>query len=299
MSLTRSRASRATRRISQSRTARSSTRSVPVGKGHRCQGQDRHGRRRGDPRPHRRAQGQPRPHLPARGQALQLHAHEGHGADGRRGLDPDHVQDRLRVCQDGLHHRNGSRHAPALLPPRARGDPRHPHHRRGRIPGLREQLVRPRVPEEPGDREHRSLHRLAPPRHEGLCSQGRQPRRHRSMGMGTELSLGQRPGPVLRHHSRRDRQGPYRGKRVPRPPALDAHPPEQPREPRVLRDHARHPEACRRQEGEEQVRPRIRHAPHPHPVPLLQGNQLGRLRVQGQGSHGLRQQEQEHHHRYR
>lgn len=38
-------------------------------------------------------------------------------------------------------------------------------------------------------------------------------------------------------------------------PALNAHPPEQPRKPRLLRDNPRHPEACRGQEGQEQVRP--------------------------------------------
>ena len=41
----------------------------------------------------------------------------------------------------------------------------------------------------------------------GYAVKSCQPRRHRSMGMGAELSLHPRPCPVLRYHPCRDRQG--------------------------------------------------------------------------------------------
>ena len=44
-------------------------------------------------------------------------------------LNPLGIQDRVRLCPDGIHLRHGSGNAPAPCPPRARGDPRHPHHR--------------------------------------------------------------------------------------------------------------------------------------------------------------------------
>ena len=64
-------------------------------------------------------------------------------------------------------------------------------------------------------------------------------------------------------------------------------------------DHARYSETRRRCQAQKQLRPRTGHALHPPPVPLLQGNELGRLRVRGKGSHGLRQQAEESHYRYR
>ena len=85
----------------------------------------------------------------------------------------------------------------------------------------------------------------------------------------------------------------------PRPPALDAPPPERPRQPRQLQDHDRLPETRRRHQGKEQLRPRAGPALHAPPVPLLQGHELGRLRVRCKGGHGLRQQAEEPHHRYR
>ena len=47
---------------------------------------------------------------------------------GGGSLDPDNFQDRLRVCQDGIHDRNGSSNATLFLPARARGDPRYSYH---------------------------------------------------------------------------------------------------------------------------------------------------------------------------
>ena len=53
------------------------------------------------------------------------------------------------------------------------------------LPGLWQQLVRHGLPQEGRGREHRSLHRLAPQGHERLWCQGRQPRRHCCLGLGS------------------------------------------------------------------------------------------------------------------
>ena len=217
MSLTRCRASRATRRISQSRTGRSLTRSAP-----------------------RQRSSMPQDKTVMAG-AVEIHAHiAGPKVNLGRIYRPE---DKLFTCTPtkGMERMGGGASIPttfktgyeyakmgytvameAAMPPLFA---RHVHEEirdtpiidEGAFPVFGNNWFVLEYLKNQEIENTAAYCRLAPEGHQGLCYQGRQPRRHRGMGLGTELSHGQRPRPVLRHHPCRDHQGPYRGKRVPRP----------------------------------------------------------------------------------